>query len=310
MDIALLKKKVLQLIDEYSLSGVLQAQGLNQDYLYRINNLADSAQKEIAQVKKIHAVHSISQNPIKPQNSDDFELQQYLTTNTITYVAEGSQAYYFEVDRQGTVLIQEETAPNTWTTLITVNVPNTVTSFTAFKGLITPSLLTNDVRINFTGSYPYNIRNVALFSQLFPTAADVPDYTPYVKYQMPANFFDLERVVQQVPIRQYNDLGSYRWEGRKTFVLPYDYQGSFDIFYYSYPTTIDDNTLDTYAFEVDIEAQEAIPYYVAAHLILTDPTEQSKISANQLINEYQAKLGNLDQSSYDGFMTIDNPSGW
>lgn len=309
MDIALLNKKVIQIMDEYSLNNVLQSAGLNGDYILRINNLADSCQKEIAQVKKIHAVYSISQNPLKPQNEDNFKLQQYRLTNTISYEAEGSQSYYFEVDKEAIILIEENIA-GVYTLLTTINVPSGTHEFTAFKGLITPSDLTNNVRISFTGSYPYNIRNVALWSYTFPTAADVPDYAPYVKYQMPDNFFDLERVVQQTPRIQYADLGYYRWEGRKTFVLPYYYTGSFDIFYFRYPTTIDDTTPTTYVFEVDAEAQEAIPFYVAAHLLLTEPTAKAAGASTQLINEYQSKLANLSQYSYDGFMTIDNPSGW
>lgn len=310
MDLALMTKKVLQLLDEYSLSGALQGQGLNQDYLNRMNNIADDAQKEVAQVKKIHAVHSISQNNIRPQNSDGFKLQQYLTTNQIMYQATGSRAYYFEVDRQGTVLIEEETSPNTWVTIASIAVPNTVTSFTAYKSVVTPSSINNYVRINFTGLYPYNIRNVALFAELFASNSDVPDYTPYVKYEMPDDFYDLERVVQQAPVRQYNEFGDYRWEGRKTFVLPYNYRGGFDIFYYRYPTTITDTTPSTYIFEVDEEAAAAIPYYVAAHIFLTEPTELAGRTATQLINEYNAKLGNFKQTNYDGFMQIYDPAGW
>lgn len=311
MDIATLKKKTFQLMDEFSLSGVIQSAGLNQDFIYRFNGLADAAQKEVAQVKKIHAVFSVSQNPIMPQVSDGFKLQQYRVTNApIIYKATGSQAYYFEVDREAIIHIEEQTALNVWTNLDTINVPSGVGGFTAFKDIITPSILTNDVRIRFDGLYPYNIRNVALYADLFASVADIPNYEPYVRYTLPDTFMELEKVVQETPIRQYIDSGSYRWEGRATFVLPYSYKGSFDIHYFRYPTTITDTSLDTVNLEVDIEAQEAIPYYIAAHLVLTDPTEQSKTTANVLLSEYQSKLGNLRQFNYDGFMMIDNPSGW
>lgn len=301
------KKRAIQLMDEYSLNSVLQSAALNADYTLRMNNLADACQKEIAQVKKIHAVYSISQNKIKPQNSN-FKLQQFLPGGTdITLQATGSKSYYFEVDNGSTIVIEEEVS-GVWTTLQTITVLDTVNSFEVHKGLISPSSTSNNVRLRFTGTFPYNIRNVALWSYSFATDADVPNYTPYVSYTMPTDFFELEKVVQRTDMKQYNDLGIYRWEGRQTFVLPYDYTGSFDIFYFRYPTTIDDNTLDTYTFEVDTEAQEAIPYYLAGHVLMSDPPQRGV--GQMLLQEYQGKLANLRQWNYDGFMMIDNPSGW
>lgn len=310
MNLALLKKKVLQLMDEYTLSGNLQSDYLNADYLYRLNNLADAAQKEIAQVKKIHAVYSISQVPVEPQTGKKFEFHSYRTTHDITFVASGSQSFYFEVDRQATIHVEEETSANVWTNLFDITVPYGVSSFTATKGLITPSSTANNVRLRFTGSYPYNIRNVALFAEPFQTPEDVPDFAPYTRYPLPDEFLELERVVQEKRVNQYIDLGSYHWEGRQTLAVDYFFRGSIDVFYFRYPQTIDDNTTDDHELEVDIEAQEAMPYYIAAHIFLTDPTEQSKTTANFLINEYQSKLGNLRQFNYDGFQSIDNTYGW
>lgn len=307
MQLGQIKKKAIQIMDEYSLSGALQGNALNADYNLRINNLVDDAQKEVAQVKKIHKVFSVSQNPLKPQNDDQFLLRQYIPGNDIVLEAQGSQSYYFEVDRQCSVVFEEQIA-NVWTTLTTVVVPNTVTSFTKYKGLITPSSTLNNVRMRFTGLYPFNVRNTALFAYTFPTANDIPDYTAYVPYDLPDDFFELEEVVQRTDIQQYVNMGNYRFEGRKTIVLPYMFTGSFDVFYFAYPATIDDTTLDTYELEVDVEAQAAIPYYVAGHLLLSD-VEQRSIGI-MLINEYQAKLSNLRQFSYDGYMEIHNPSGW
>jgi hypothetical protein len=294
------KKKALSLMAEYSVDGVPIPDGENADYLNRMNRFADTAQKEISQIKKIHAVYSISNNPIKPQQGllQGFEIKQYIPGTDIIDAYPGSKAYYFEVDNVADIYI-EENVNGTWTPVVTIN--NTVKGqFTAYKGLINASNPSNMIRLRFSGPYVYNIRNKALFAYSFPTDADVPIYRPYVKYQMPADFMELQKVIQQTDPRVYKEMIAYYWEGKRTFVLNYYETGSFDIHYYRYPTTIDANTPDTYEFEVDIEAQEAIPFFIAGHAIM----DENQTLAIQLLNEYQVKLSRLYTTDDFGITTI------
>jgi hypothetical protein len=288
MNLGEVKKKSLSLMAEFSIDGVEISAAENADYLNRMNRFADIAQKEVSQVKKINAVFQISQNPIKSQLGllQGFDVKQHLTSDIIDeYV--GTKSYYFEVDNVATVYIEELTI-NGWVILETIN--NTVKKqFTAYKGLISASSPANKIRIRYSGSYPYNIRHRAMYEYSFPTASDVPDYRPYVKYQIPTDFAELQKVVETSDPRVYREMIDYYWEGRTTFVVNYYYHGSFDIHYYRYPTTITKETADTYELEVDTQAQEAIPFFIASRCLM----DENPTLAIQLMNEYQTKLSRL-----------------
>ena len=294
------KKKALSLMAEYSVDGVLTPDGDNADYLNRMNRFADTAQKEIAQVKKIHAVYSISQNPINSQLGllQGFEIQGYRPGKDIVYQFPKTKSYYFEVDNLATVTI-EENINGTWTLLDTVT-NNVKRQFTAYKGLINASNPNSLIRVTFTGDYPFNVRHIALYEYAFPTVDDVPDYVPWIKYQMPSDFMELQKVIQTTESRQYREVIDYYWEGKRTFVANYFHNGQFDIHYYKYPETITNTTQDDYEFEVDIEAQEAIPFFMAARSIM----DENQTMGIQLLNEYQVKLSRLYTNDDFGINTI------
>ncbi len=306
MNLGEAKRKALSLILEYSVDGVTIPDGENADYLALMNRFADIAQKEIAQIKKIHATYSISQNPIKSLLGllKGFDIQQHLDVDLVDTQGTGAQSYYFEVDRQATVYI-EEYVNGVWTLLDTLTIP-TIKEFTAYKGFITPTSLTNQVRLRFSGLYPYNIRNRALYAYKFPTVDDIPIYKPYVKYEMPTDFMELQKVIQQGDPRTYVDMIAYKWEGKKTLVLNYYDTGSFDVHYYRYPTAITKDTPDTYEFEVYTEAQEAIPFFIASHVMM----EEKPTIAIQLLNEYTNKINALNTKDKQSSATVSEVYGW
>lgn len=308
LTLGLAKTKALQYIREYSNNGNLISASTDADYTLSFNNAADTAQKEVATVKPIFGQYSLSQNPIRNLIGllQGFDLQQHLDIDLIDTQAVGAKAYYFEVDRQCAVYIEESTGAG-WVVLATITVPSTVTSFTAYKGLITPSSASNMVRIRFSGAYPYSIRNRCLYGYTFPTTVDIPDYTPHVKYTMPADFRKLVNIVRRFDTRQYQSLSDYFWEGKRTLVLNYYVNGSFDIFYEKYPADITSATDDAYEFEVDPDAAEAIPFYMGAMAIINEDASVSTV----LMNLYQSKLTNLDTVD-KGVTTIqaDNRPWW
>jgi hypothetical protein len=292
MTLGLAKTKALQYMREHSTNGNLNSAAQNADYTLTFNNAADAAQKKVATIKKIISTYSFSRNPIINQLGllQGFDIVQHLDTDNVLSVAVGSRAYYFEVDRQCSVYIEEQVG-GVWTILSTIVVPSTVTSFTAYKGLITPSSVLNQVRIRFGGLYPYNIRNRYLCQYTFPTVNDIPDYLPYVKYTMPTNFMKLKGIVHRTDPRVYEHMSDYYWEGKRTLIVNYYYTGSFDIEYFQYPADITSSTQDDYVFELDIDACEAIPYFMGAMALIEENPSISTI----LLNLYQAELGNLDQ---------------
>jgi hypothetical protein len=300
--------KAIKLINEYSTSGTVTPdtdQNLL-DYTLRFRILMDAAQKEIATIKKIHKVKKIVQNSIPSQLANplyNFDVVQHLDTDK-TYEAVGTKALTFKVDNVATMYIEEEIA-GVWTEIEEINHTTPIGEFTEYKRLITATGPTNKIRLRFSGDYPYNIRDIAMFKYSFPSESAIPKYERYTLYEMPIDFYQLNKVVLKgnvVNSQQYQNTADFFWEKRNTIAIPYYNIGEYNVFYFAYPQTITDDTDDTYEFEIDLEAQEAIPYYVAAHVIMDEKSGMS----SKLLALYQNKLANLDTKISNGSQAVEN----
>lgn len=105
----------------------------------------------------------------------------------------------------------------------------------------------------------------------------------YNKYDLPANYKEHRFV-------RLNDENytQYRIEIRQ-FWVPDDLPGTdtLTLGYFKYPTSIDDDTADSFEFELDAYTHTMIPYYLAG-MVLAD--ENAEIS-NKLLNIYYERLG-------------------
>ena len=229
-------------IANYSNGGVIISDGDNADYNLRYNRLANAAQIQVNEYNSIRSVYSISQNPIDPLNGRfyGFTIKQFTGTDLTDICGINAQSYYFEVDRPCTVLIEESSNNITWSTLQTLTITG-IRAFKAYKGLITPTLATNQVRLRFTGSYPFNVRNRALWNVSFASADDVPVYSDRIRYTMPNDFYKLDKIIHRTDDRVYESMVDFQWEGRKDLILNYFYSGSFDVQYFKYPCKIYDS---------------------------------------------------------------------
>lgn len=298
-------QKALSLMAEYSTDGVLTPEGDNADYLLRMPRFADSAQKELATVKKIPATYTFSQNPIPNQLPILYAMaiKQHLNTDIIEQ-AVGSRAYYFEVDNIATIYI-EECINGSWTVLNSIN-NTTKGQYTPYKGLVSPVNPNNQVRLRFGGQYLYNTRNRALYAYTFPTADDIPVYQRYVEYDMPADFYKLKKVMLTADPISYGPTNDYFWKNKRTLKANYFLSGEFEVHYFRYPTTITTDTSDSYEFEVDTDAQELIPLYIASKCIM----DENQTLGLQLLNEFQVRLAMLDSGVEAEPATIKDVYGW
>jgi len=282
------KDMVLSLIDEYSVDGVIIGASDNADYLNRVARFSNKVQIEIAKIMKIPATYKITQNHIINQlgNIFGFDLIQYvpkLYPSGYVLSGTGSLAYYFEVDNLATITFKENGVA-----FKTIN--NTVKGeFTAYKGNLTIGNINSTITMEFTGLYVYNIRNTALWDVPFPLDSDVPIYKPYVFYDMPVGFMDLDKIIFEGNERVYRETQAYFWENRQRLRLGYYESGSFDVHYWKYPTKIDSTTLDSYVFEVYEEAAQLIPFKVASLII---QPEKADISA-RLLQIYETDLSRI-----------------
>lgn len=107
-------------------------------------------------------------------------------------------------------------------------------------------------------------------------------------------------------IYQLNIIKGVSYEPIGNTIL-FNESGTADVYYYKYPEQINDNTEDTYEFELDRDLLEIMPYGVAADLLKSD------VSSNYgtvYANRYRELIQSLDsrkvmQSMYfDGGLDI------
>lgn len=294
--------KALVLIDSYSNQGdITEANDSNQkDYILKMPFLFDTAQKQVAQQKKIIKAFKISHD--KPTNqlqnpAYQFDIVQRMQGTDLIYQATGSLAYYFEVDDVADIRIEECTDPvnGVWTVLQTISNTLNAGQFTAYKGLIQTQNTANNIRIRFSGDYAYNVRNIALYNYAFSSIDRIPAYQRYALYTMPVDFFQLNKVVLK---GQYNNGQSYEyttdfyWEQRNVIAISWFEVGEYSIEYSAFPADITNATLMTYDLENTPDAQECYPFFVASQLLAN---EQGKRNVSvTLYTIFQNMLANLD----------------
>lgn len=243
----------LKIIDESTKKGVAVPDVKNADYRDKFNYFLDSAQKYIANIFKIPAVFQVTQNAIPNLLGlmQGFDIIQVLPGTPKEFTFTGCKSAYFEMDNVGTATISVNN-------VVVQTINNTVKKqFTAYQ-VLTGATSSDSVKITFTATYPFNIRNTGFYAYAFPTTADVPVYTPYVAYDMPSDFLEFDAVIIKTDPRIYESYISQKWENNKKIVLNYYDKGSFDIHYYRYPADISPTAADNTALEVDEKAFELV----------------------------------------------------
>lgn len=299
MNVGEIYTRVIGLIDEYSANGELRTTAEdNIDYRLKFNRILDMIQKDMASVVRIAGTYSKTQFLIDNQlGKEKFDTYQYISTDT-SYEAIGSLAYYFEVDGESVIYIEEETADDVWTILETINVPSAVTEMTAYKDLITASNVANNIRIRFSGDYPYQYCNVALYANTFKAASNIQPYELYIKYNMPDDFYQLDKITfRNFEYLDYNNnFTDFYWENPTTLFVRYDFKGKLEIRYWKVPDTILSSSTsptdyDSTNLEVLETAQEVMVYGVAGNLLITENDKRGL--ATQFINLYESHKANL-----------------
>jgi len=104
----------------------------------------------------------------------------------------------------------------------------------------------------------------------------VPRAAGVTEYAMPEDYLRTYRVW-----RDGETSGSrYRWKNGKIIIPETDDAAIIEVEYFASPTTIDADTPDTYAFEVEEDAAQCMPFFVAAQQLIVD-----------LVVDYSALLG-------------------
>jgi len=289
------RKYFLNIIDEATKKGVDVAVSKNADYNHKFDYTLDESQKYVANIIKIPEVYQVTQNPIPNLLGllRGFELIQVLPDEPETYTLTGCKSAYFEMDNIGTCTISINGVPSQ-------TIENTVKgTFTAYKVLI-PSTITDVVTIEFSGLYPYNIRNTGFYAYTFALSTDVPTYTPYITYDMPEDFLEFDSVIIKSDPRVYQSYVAHKWENNKKIILNYYDKGSFDIHYYKYPATIASDAPDTTVLDIEDKAFEAVAMQCA---VLATAADNVALSS-WIRSLYVEKIQNVSQVEMAMFSTV------
>lgn len=277
---------LLNLIDEATKKGVDIAPSKNADYRAKFDQFLDSAQKYIAGIIKIPAVFTVTQNAVQNMEGlfNGFDIELILPDKPKVYTFTGCKSVYFEVDNVCTVVIKVNGV-----TLETIS--NTVKrQFTAYKRL-TGASSTDTVEITFSSLYPFNKRNTGFYAYAFPLEADVPEYKPFLTYDMPSDFLEFDSIIIKSDPRIYQSYIAHKWENNKKIVLNYYDKGSFDIHYYRYPTYIAPDAEDSTVLEVEEKAFELVALQCA---IMATAADNPSLSS-WIRSLYVEKIQNVSQ---------------
>lgn len=286
-------------LDELNNDGTVNTSD-TADYLARAPSILTIGQAILLPMGEVFSFADISNSPITNLLGEMFEIYEYEGEDK-NYEAVGGKAYYFELDGPGDIYA-EEMHLGSWAVLKTINNIVSGTGFTAYKGVITPTVSTNIVRLRFSGSFFYRYKNIALFNESFASDNDVPDYRSWVKKSMPADFKSVSQIISEVGT-DYIKPGNYKWEGRKDLYISYDFVGEMRIEYKPILTVI---SALTQTLQIDdTTALTCLPYYLGAELMETENPDL----ANKLSNKYLAAKSEARKKAPRGETKIENVYG-
>lgn len=114
--------------------------------------------------------------------------------------------------------------------------------------------------------------------------------TGYEEYSFPSNMYQQKRIIA---LDEENNQVAPDWYtlGKKIYInRASNYQ--YVLEYYAYPTIIKEDTKDTFALEIDQDAQMMVPYLVANDILKTDPSADY----TAFLTEFQRKMQEWDMS--------------
>lgn len=309
-----IKNAALKLMFSYSVKGTENATTNNfiEDYTDAMPEAANRAIRDLAFVCPIR---------------DDITLSQYKETNlavyaadtdtgVITLTAEDARSFYCEIDGDCTIYyehIQEDDS-----VIVDATAAVTRLGFYQVKRYVYSSKC--NVRIRIVGDLDnIRLRNYGLYVRYYalwevPSPSDWQTYSlsEIITRQTAKTFMKIaEKAVRlnndEAGYNDYDISGICNYDGKDTLRIPTSFEGEIMVYYFAYPTAITSATLDAFEIELDNEAADLVPLYIASQLYLED---DAKIAA-KYEQEYISKRNALDPKGRAfGFERMTSLSGW
>ena len=125
----------------------------------------------------------------------------------------------------------------------------------------------------------------------------------WVLYELPA---DCWQVCSGGLIRtdgpQLHRYSRYRLLGDNGIAVPKELDGELMLEYFRYPALLGEDPAESAALDNTVEAQMALPYYTAAHLVMQDDA----FAYSALMNEFEAKLARMGERRQAEITTVED----
>lgn len=158
----------------------------------------------------------------------------------------------------------------TYAKSIEIALQKTDSEMSDYDGAIFPAII--DTAQKTIAMYGKHIR------RMYTIVKTVEEETPYNLPVLIEGFFQLLNVKERGNIEPVN----YYAYGEETgFNIAITGKGTFDIYYYAMPETIDESTPITYEFEVSIETHNAIPYWIGYEITKNDDATVAQTCLNE-----------------------------
>lgn len=307
----------LRLIDEYSSRGVVSAPIKTADLRAKIPDAVNQICMDLATTTgKLAKEWQIINFPVLNDSSKDTSTIKNHLPGTDDYIATltGARAYFIEVSGYYDIVI-EESISGVWTELVelTPTVGSEPAIFTELKGLLTPSSLSNAVRMRCTGDYVFPYRNHILYPYTFPSTEEVQQNRPFFLYDLPTDWLKLNNVMIRKDTRQWTSFAEYKVTADQFGFNRYAV-GEILVNYWRKPIAIAvaDTTSPTalelaQTIDATPDATQIVPLGVAGMVTVKDDPAMS----SYFLNIFESRKYELVQQdgSY-GLSTIPSLTGW
>ena len=274
------------------------------DYLAGMPYVANEALLRLSTVGKfIVKSFVIAHNPLENllHTSEDMSIHKL---GEKTFASDNVGSYYFEFSGKGTLTIDVgDGSP-------TVQELESKDTYTEYRGVLTK---TGKATLTLSCTYPSTVKNIALYSERFDNADEVPEYATFVRYylkKIAKDFYQLgdNSIYYEGPCgKRYIQTSEYYRESDNVLVLRRDAPGSYTVYYRAYPPEITASTEDDYELPLDREVAVLLPLYMASQLYKDDDNG----IATSYRNEFEAGLESLiDNSSSSGYEEFTSEGGW
>ncbi len=317
MNYGQLVNAVLRLIDEYSSRGTVTAPIKTADIRVKIPDATNQILMDLATTTgKLAKEWKIINFPVINESSKDTSSIKNHIPGTDDYptTLTGARAYFLEVSGYYDIII-EESINGVWTELVrlTPTPGSEPTTFVELKGLLTPTSLSNPVRMRCTGDYIYPYRNYILYPYTYPTTDDVQQHRPFFLYDLPTDWLNLNNVMIRRDTRQWVSFAEYKVTTDKFGFNRY-VTGEILVNYWRKPNPVEvanavSPTTAELTQEIDAtaDATQVVPLGVAGMVTVKDDPAMS----SYFLNIYESrKFQLIQQDGTYGITTVPSVTGW